>query len=186
MEQQKNRLALFDFDDTLVMTPHEDAGKQRYLQATGKTWPHSGWWGRRETLRVPIFNAEPHEVHEKVVAEFRKAKADPNTLTVLMTGRHSGVKKEVQAILAKYGLEPDEQYYKGDHHYPKAKDTWDYKNHITTNVLVPRGFEIVEIWDDRVDHIPLWLEVCKTIKSSYPQIQKVIFHDAGTGQDHEF
>lgn len=188
----KTRLAIFDFDGTLVNTPGPEEGKARYQQVTGQPWPHKGWWGRRETLTPPVFNNEEEALKQEVVAEFHKAKADPNTQVVMMTGRHGGQEKEVRAILSKYGLEPDEHYYQGHKSllghplYPKTQDTWDYKNHVLKNILVPRsGIKIIELWDDRVDHVPKWLATCQWIKENYPQINKIIFHDSGTGQRHE-
>ena len=187
----KTRLAIFDFDGTLVNTPGPEEGKVRYQQATGKAWPHKGWWGRRETLVPPVFNNEEEALKQEVIAEFRKAKADPATQVVMMTGRHGGQEREVAAILSKYGLEPDEQYYQGHKslvshpQYPKTQDTWAYKHHVLTNVLVPRsGIKVVEMWDDREDHVPKWIETCKWIRSSYPMIEKIVFHDSGTGQSH--
>jgi len=34
------KLAVFDFDGTLIMTPLPDTGRQQYREKTGKEWPH--------------------------------------------------------------------------------------------------------------------------------------------------
>ena len=187
----KRRLCIFDFDNTLVKTPEREEGSKRWRDATGQEWLHKGWWGRKETLRPPIFNSGPNDIKHNVVEDFKKAKADPQAIVVMMTGRHGGLEQDVKGILSRYGLEPDEEYYKGhrnltkDPRYPKNDDTWAYKHHVLINLLAPReGIEEIEIWDDRAEHVPMWLEAGKWIKDNYSTIQRVIFHDAETGEDY--
>ena len=114
------QLDIFDFDGTLVKSPlntHENY--LVYEKATGLPWlidkqrsrelsskhgkfigVRRGWWGRKETLEPPLvpdpapeslFILEPCEA-------LRKSKADPDAITVLMTGRHAGLKNQVLRI----------------------------------------------------------------------------------------
>jgi hypothetical protein len=189
---QKRRLAVYDFDDTLVMTPHDDVGKERWEKATGQKWK-GGWWGRAESLKPPVFNYEPEALNAPVVKSFMDDKARDDTIVVVMTGRHSALEKEVKEILNKYKLEPDEEYYKGhpelrkEPGYPQGTDTWDYKSWVVKNKFAVRpGIEEIDLWDDRIDHVPKWLELSRWVRKNHPQIKRITFHNSLTGETFEF
>ena len=50
------KLAVFDFDGTLIDTPLPEFGKQEYKDKTGEEWPHAGWWGQPLSLDSEIFD----------------------------------------------------------------------------------------------------------------------------------
>lgn len=96
-------VVVFDFDGTLIYTAEKteeniEKVKQKY-NYTGR-----GWWGRKESLDTDIFYPA---VNQWVADKFEKAKADPHTLTVLMTGRLIHLDKEVKKILDMHGFEFD-------------------------------------------------------------------------------
>jgi hypothetical protein len=47
-------LQIFDFDATLFDTPLPETGTIEYEEKTGMSWPHTGWWGRAESLMEPL------------------------------------------------------------------------------------------------------------------------------------
>jgi len=40
------KISIFDFDNTLCLTPEPKEGHPIYKKVTGQDWPHKGWWGR--------------------------------------------------------------------------------------------------------------------------------------------
>jgi len=79
------KLAVFDFDGTLVDTPLPEFGKQEYKKKTGEEWPHTGWWGQSLSLNHKIF--------------------DMPTVPMVMSGAY------VKYILDDKGLTFDEYHY---------------------------------------------------------------------------
>jgi hypothetical protein len=62
------KIAVFDFDGTLIMTPTPDDGKLLYKMKTGNDWPHKGWWGQKDSLDTTIFDIP---ANQKVVDDYR-------------------------------------------------------------------------------------------------------------------
>jgi len=78
----KTKLAIFDFDKTLAHTPEPPQGwKSPPVGPKNKKYD---WWSHPNSLQNPVYDGE---LNPKIVAEFKKAKSDPNTHAALVTGR---------------------------------------------------------------------------------------------------
>lgn len=148
------KLAVFDFDGTLVDTPlpvmvqkgkHNVATSPEWEEKTGKPWPHVGWWGRKESLDMDVFDMP---TISSVISDYKREVSDPNTLTIMLTGRLKKLGSEVKAVLDAKGLSFDMYLYNNGGETSKNKikqmnKILDEYPSITT----------VEMWDDRTGHI---------------------------------
>lgn len=148
MKTKVTKLAIFDFDGTLIDTPLPIDGKVTYLEKTGQTWPHRGWWGQGLSLDMSIFEMP---VIEDVIASYEKEKLNSNTGLIVLTGRLEGLRVEVEAILNAKGLVFDEV------HLNTGGRTENVKMRTISKLLkiFPEVTE-VELWDDRLEHIPIF------------------------------
>lgn len=147
------RIAIFDFDGTVVDTPLPETGRKLYEQVTGREWPHKGWWSKPDSLDMDIF---PMPVIEAAVAAFHKEKATPGTLTVMMTGRIKKLSKHVEAILHAKGLVFDEYVYNTG---AMGNVTLDYKLAMLDTYRKKYPFlESFALWEDRVEHVDAFKE----------------------------
>jgi hypothetical protein len=90
------RLAVFDFDGTLMDTPMPDTGKLQWEEKMGKPYPFSGWWGRPESLDLQVFDIKPFP---SVLAQLKKEVVTPGTYVLILTSRMEKLRPEVQAVL---------------------------------------------------------------------------------------
>lgn len=88
---------VFDFDGTLVSTPGPEKGRVEYQKHTGKRWPHSGWWGRAESLEPPLAFPEG-----PAMADYHALYGSIGCYTVMMTGRRNALKPQVCTCYAAY------------------------------------------------------------------------------------
>ena len=97
-----SKLAVIDFDGTLVHSPHKEATVDgvTVLQVYDR-------WLREQKL--------PPRKWTEMAAKVREFHEDPEVLSVLMTGRHNGMRKDqrhiCELILESYGLNFDRYYY---------------------------------------------------------------------------
>lgn len=173
-----NKLAIFDFDDTIFKSPGRDLGEKAYLSSTGNKWPHAGWYGRIETLTPPIVPQIPPKdmLIEKTFQEWQKRKQDPNTKTVLLTGRPYKIRHRILEILGHYDMTFDQEFFRGQPG-TKGRDTFEIKMNIIQGLLHPE-LELLEIWEDRPEHVSGFINEFKKLKQSQPYPQKYIVHDA--------
>lgn len=150
MDKKITKLAIFDFDGTLIDTPLPEEGKVVYLNKTGQKWPHRGWWSQPMSLDMKIFDIQ---AMPEVVADYEKEKAKDNICVVMLTGRLAKMDAEVKAVLDAKGLTFDE------YHYNTGGST-DMSKRWTMEKLLKKYPEATEIemWDDRVEHVPIFEE----------------------------
>ncbi len=90
------RLAVFDFDGTLIDSPEKEEGMKVWKQKTGQAYPHKGWWGRKESLDTSIFDIKPFP---NVLAQLDKEKNTPDTDVIILTSRMEKLRPEIEEIL---------------------------------------------------------------------------------------
>ena len=199
------RLDIFDFDGTLFRNPLDtDENRKFFEQKTGLPWiinkdmsreltrkhkkyigVRKGWYGRPETLMPPLVPMPAPESMfiKKTIDAFHKSKADKDSLTVLMTGRHAGIQAQVLRILddiklfaierttSKEGklfcnnVDPDVTcLFMGDNG-PRPKgnkptETLPWKLWILEQFTkVYPEIEVIEIWEDREEHVNQFKEL---------------------------
>lgn len=148
MDNKITKISVFDFDGTLVDTPLPDEGKIKYKEKTGTDWPHRGWWGKPESLDMDIFDMP--EISE-VISAYHEEKAKSGVLVVMMTGRVPQLSKYVEHILKSKNLSFDKYIYNngGSTDQSKIKS-------LESMLKEYPSVESVEMWDDRLTHIPIF------------------------------
>lgn len=81
-ESVKTRLAIFDYDKTLANTPERPEG---WVGTPVRGKKQKDWWTHPDSLSRPMYGGQ---LNGPIVREFEAAKSDPNTHTVLITGRN--------------------------------------------------------------------------------------------------
>lgn len=145
IEDKKQKLSIFDFDGTLMDTPIPEEGKERWKEVTGEEWPYKGWWGRSGSLDMNVFDIQPIE---EVVDRYKEEYNDPQTVTVMMTGRHEGLREDVMTILNAFDLEFDHYLLKKKS--PTIKDKLEKLESLLSKYP---NINKVEIWEDRANHV---------------------------------
>ena len=139
------RIAVFDFDGTLVNSPLPEEGKVEYEEKTGQKWPYSGWWGRAESLDTNIFDISPIP---SVQSAYRNERKNPNTLVVMLTGRIKKLSGQVEDILSTNGFRFDGYYYND------GGSTLTYKINTLSKLLSEYpNVKSIALWDDRIEHV---------------------------------
>lgn len=188
-----HKLDVFDFDGTLFRTPENThQNRRKYEKDKGIPWVidkklaakltrklgrhvgmRRGWWGRKETLEPPLVPdpAPPEMFISKPCEALHKSKADPDILTLLMTGRYTKLASHVLRICGDGGLiEVDianDEYHSVDPNITcmflgasgpdpqgnKPGETLPWKVWIMEQYLRLYDIEEVEIWEDRPEHV---------------------------------
>jgi len=139
-----NKISIFDFDGTLMSTPHPEEGKEIWERKTGKKYPHIGWWSKPESLDTEIFNIK---TIPPTVKAYEKERKNPNTLVIMLTGRLPQQHNQVEGLLSSNEIYFDEYHYKGN------GDTLGSKiNTIETLLSKYPNVDRIEMWEDRVPH----------------------------------
>jgi len=141
----KRKISVFDFDSTLVETPTgtpED--RQKWADKYGKPWPYLGWWGREESLDSTVWDMNPIK---EVYNAWEKEVSNPQTVTVLLTGRLIKQSHLVKGITDSIG-------YRFDHYLFNTRgNTLENKiSHLNNLLKEYPDVNEVELWDDRLEH----------------------------------
>lgn len=142
------KLVFFDFDDTLFHTPSPETGKHIWKEATGNEWPHIGWWGKKETIDIDIFDIP---ANEWVMKHYELHKNDPDSVIMVATGRLNkvkGMRENIERIFEKHGLVFEEV------HLNWGGDTLKFKQKLFEQKIGESEYDELIMFDDRQEHLP--------------------------------
>ena len=184
--EEIKKLVIYDFDGTLFKSPDDKEGKEIYEEETGEPWPFKGWWGRNESLLPPIVpqKPDPHWYIQNVVSNQKKDSEDPNAKVVLMTGRPFQIKNRVMEILDHAGIRFDNTFFAGQSG-TKGSGTFEIKSN-NIKMLLNNDFDLLEIWEDRPEHVEAFTDLGQQLKKTNPRLQSVIIHDVPNGTTNQF
>jgi len=184
--EEIKKLVIYDFDGTLFKSPDDKEGKEIYEEETGEPWPFKGWWGRNESLLPPIVpqKPDPHWYIQDVVSNQKKDSEDPNAKVVLMTGRPFQIKNRVMEILDHAGISFDNTFFAGQSG-TKGSGTFEIKSN-NIKMLLNNDFDLLEIWEDRPEHVEAFTDLGHQLKKTNPRLQSVIIHDVPNGTTNQF
>ncbi len=167
------KLAVFDFDGTLVSSPLPETGRKEYEEKTGEKWPHKGWWSRGASLDHTIFDIP---IIPNVIEDYKRVRQEADTTVIMLTGRLEILKNDVMAILEKHELI-------FDHHFFNTGGSTDIVKMATLDKFLEEHPDIVhvELWDDRLEHIPQFTE-WGTKKVESGRLQHFDIHVVPTGR----
>jgi len=139
------KIVSFDFDGTLFFTPGPIEGEKIWKEKTGLSWPYDGWWSKKETLDLNIFNIPINPfVHRKYVEAYE----DKDTFTLLATGRLARkLQKEVERVLDQYDLSFDLVALND------GGETYRFKTKLFESLIAKYKPEVFTMYDDRHDHL---------------------------------
>lgn len=150
-----SKLACFDFDGTLCHTPEPHEGKRIWREKTGFEFPHTGWWGKAESLNLDVFYIP---LNEWVYRRYLEAMADPDTYVILATGRLQkalNMRKNVEKILNFHNLTFDEV------HLNWGGDTYNFKTKLFEELMKKLKVNEFIMYDDRHEHLVKFREWAK-------------------------
>lgn len=140
-----DRIEIFDFDGTLIATPLPEEGKPVWLAKKGSEWPHKGWWSKRESLDMEVFEMPIiKEAHDGFLA----IESQENVLKILMTGRITPLGAQVKAILDSKGLVFDRYEFCDTH------DTLEFKLKKLSELREEfPHVTVIKMYEDREPHV---------------------------------
>lgn len=186
LKNRKPRIAIYDFDGTLFLSPDREQGEAVYFESTGQMFPFGGWWGRPETLMPPIVPDKPGDEWfiQHTIDAFRKDSENEDTECILMTGRPFKIRKRVIEICENKDLKFDAHFFRGQPG-SKGRDTLQIKSNFITEDLMHQELRIIEIHEDRPEHVSGFLDLAKKMKKEFGQLEKILIHDAVLRVSHE-
>jgi hypothetical protein len=142
------KIAVYDFDRTLVVTPDKTEENLRIWQDRNPGAKFgSGWFGNVNSLCPKSFDI-PMVGHVKEQA--MNDILDPDTHAVLLTGRITRFESTVKDILRINGVPEFNEY-----HFSNQHGTLEFKLGVIRGLFERfPSVDRFEMWEDRIEHIP--------------------------------
>lgn len=111
------KLAFYDFDHTIYPSPEPEEGKKIWKEKTGEDWPNKGWWYQPDSLNTDVFDLKPYS---SIVSKIENDNVDPETYTVLLTGRMVNMGSQIKNILDSDNINFDDYNFAKKPEEPKT------------------------------------------------------------------
>jgi hypothetical protein len=145
------RLFIFDLDKTLYKTPEPLDGVHVFKEKMGFDYPHKGWFSKKESLDIKIFDIE---LNDWVYQEYLKSREMEDTYVVLCTGRIKPLREVIEIILERDGIKFDDIFCNWGGPTLKFK----LKVFESLKEKFKDTLEEIYVYDDRDEHIGSFME----------------------------
>lgn len=98
------KLAFYDFDSTLVESPHPEYGIDDWQEYYGEEYPHIGWWSKPESLDLNVFEFRTIPKMKQLI---KKDLSNPTTYVIVLTARIESLRPYIERILKKLSFDVD-------------------------------------------------------------------------------
>ena len=170
------RIVSYDFDGTLCHTPGPEIGKKVWEEKTGTVFPYTGWWSKKETLDLDIFDIPVDgDVYMKYLEDMVRKEESGDTMVILATGRVEKLRKEVENVLNHHNLSFDLVALN------TGGDTYHFKTRLFEMLINKFNPDEFVMYDDRQEHLvmfedwakkqPCRVEIIDVTKS--PKVSKI-------------
>lgn len=145
-----SKLAVFDFDSTLVNTPKPtDKNIDMWCTENNSEWSGSDWWTNKNSLDTEIFDIN---LNRDVIRDFFNNSKNKDCMVVMLTGRVNSLREPVIEILNNYGLDFDRYLFKR----PNQLTHISKKVHMSKILDEFKTIKELEMWDDRTEHFNIF------------------------------
>jgi hypothetical protein len=155
------RLAIYDFDGTLMDTPHPDQAAI-WEERTGNKITNKDWWGSPESLDLDVFNIQPFG---NVLRSFYNDMARSDTYTVIIGARVEELRPEITKICDFHAIKPHEILLKTNHRTGKDERTRNLIDRLVFDI------EEVVIYEDREKEFKAY----SNFKQNNPDLRVTIY-----------
>lgn len=145
------KLCVFDFDNTLMVTPIRKVGVPMWEEYYGEKYPSKSWWGEPYSLDLDVYK-DYIKPNNDVLFDFRRNINKKDTLVIMLTHRLPKLSKYVEKVLDKFNIEFDDRLYRRSYFLTKGDDIGEYIGNLP-------NLEEIEVWEDReteIDAINDW------------------------------
>ena len=165
-------LAIFDFDNTLFQSPVPNRDRlDRKLYGKLMTQPEDkglGWWQDTITLDPKYTTDIGLGFNGKMVDVASWKLSDPNTVSIVLTGRRETFRKRISELCISEGLFFDNIILKPD----VSLSTLDYKKATLELLINTYNPSRIDIWDDREKHC----DIFRKFLAGYSDIVSMVYH----------
>jgi hypothetical protein len=150
------RIVSYDFDGTMCFTPGHIEGEKIWKEKTSTDWPYTGWWSKKETLDLNIFDIPVNQfVYRKYLEDMVRKEEEKDTFVLLATGRLERLRKEVEKVLNYHNLSFDMVALN------TGGDTYHFKTKLFEKLIREYNPEVFVMYDDRHEHLVKFEEWAK-------------------------
>jgi predicted DNA-binding protein YlxM (UPF0122 family) len=162
-----NKVCVFDFDGTLFNSPLPSRDRLSSVMfgkvISSKLDGGLGWFecldtlSRENTLDIGI------GFIDDVVNAAKQCLSDPDTYTILLTGRSTAFTAQIKDLCSRVGLVFDDYYLKDK---SLNENTGEFKIRVLNNILYQSdAFVSIDMWEDRSKHIVLFRDFLSAHKN---------------------
>eukprot|EP01103_Thecamoeba_quadrilineata_P006146 TRINITY_DN15871_c0_g1_i1.p1 TRINITY_DN15871_c0_g1~~TRINITY_DN15871_c0_g1_i1.p1 ORF type:complete len:416 (+),score=79.80 TRINITY_DN15871_c0_g1_i1:33-1280(+) len=162
-------LAIFDFDGTLFRSPVPNPKLwNRSVLGLLYSAPSSGglgWFQSTLTLSPPYIPSPPPLgfFNSEIFEAAQRSICDPNSVSVLLTGRTVEYKDIITGLLTHYGLVFDHYGFKG----LNGDTTKDFKEGFVRDIVSKTNPDLIQLFEDRIGHVKFFHSLLSSLNIKY-------------------